>query len=148
MTKYVSTLTSPLYTCHLNHSDHREDYCEMKIKEKGLTGKAANVRKDLINRRGFNAFRLNEKDKKSSAKDGDKDGKDAGKPKAEVFLEFMGSKIKVHQDEEGNGTVKDEEVPVVKGATLKFEGCGGDVSWADIKVRSSSRFFSSFRAGS
>ncbi|TFK73087.1 hypothetical protein BDN72DRAFT_855091 [Pluteus cervinus] len=100
----------------------KEAYCEMKIKEKGLTGKAAVKGKDAVARRGFNAFR-------------DNDGK-PGKgesSKKEVFLEFMGTKLRIHEDEEGKGTVKEEEVPFVKGATLKFEGCGGDVSWNEIK---------------
>lgn len=93
----------------------------MKVKEKGLTGKAAVNRKEAMNRRGFNAFREMEKK-----------GAD---PKKEVYLEFMGTKIRIHEDENGTGTVKEEEVPFVKGATLKFEGCGGDVSWLEIKVR-------------
>ncbi len=95
----------------------------MKIKEKGLTGKAAVHRKELINRRGFNAFQENnEPERKPVAK-------------AEVFLEFMGKKIRVQQDEEGNGTVKEEDVPFVSGASLKFEGCDGQVDFQHIKVR-------------
>jgi lupus La protein len=46
--------------------------------------------------------------------------------KKDVFLEFMETKILIHQDEEG--------VPFVKGATLKFNGCGGEVVWSEIKV--------------
>jgi lupus La protein len=97
----------------------------MKIKEKGLTGKAAKNRRELMTRpRGFNAFlELNKDDKKKSD--------DAPK---EVFLDFMGTNLLIHKDNEGNGTVKTEDVPFVKGATLRFDGCGGDVSWAEIKV--------------
>jgi lupus La protein len=100
----------------------------MKIKEKGLTGKAAVVRKETIgNRRGFNAFR-DKNDKGKSNGDADKD-----KPPVEIWLEFMGNKIRVY-DEEGSGTVKEDDVPHVKGATLKFDGCGGSVHYNDIKV--------------
>ncbi|KAG6809523.1 hypothetical protein H0H92_015919 [Tricholoma furcatifolium] len=109
------------------------DYCEMKIKEKGLTGKSANIRREAMSStRGFNAFREMERAKKDDAK-----GKDrkAGPPaeKKDVYLEFMGSKLLIQQDEEGAGSIKPEDVPFVKGATLKFEGCGGNVSWAEIK---------------
>lgn len=100
----------------------------MKIKEKGLTGKAADLRRQSIagsGRKGFNAFKeMAEKEK------GDKKGKD--KPKPEVYLEFLGNKIRVH--EEDGGSVKPEDVPFVKGASLKFEGAGDDVSFDEIKV--------------
>lgn len=46
----------------------------------------------------------------------------------------MGTKLKIHTDESGAGSVNEEEVPFVKGATLKFEGCDGDVKWSEIKV--------------
>jgi lupus La protein len=49
-------------------------------------------------------------------------------------LEFMGTKLLIHQNEEGHGFVKEEDVPFVKGATLKFDGCGGEVVWSEIKV--------------
>ena len=40
----------------------REAYCDMKIKEKGHTGKAADLHKDSISSsKGFNAFRETEK---------------------------------------------------------------------------------------
>jgi lupus La protein len=98
----------------------------MKIKEKGLTGKAAVARKEVIGtRRGFNAFREMEKEK------GDK-SKSNKKPEVEVWLEFMGNKIRVYNED--GGTVRDEDVPHVKGATLKFDGCGGSVHYNDIKV--------------
>jgi lupus La protein len=97
----------------------------MKIKEKGLSGKAANHRRELIaHGKGFDAFREMAKEKKSPGKE----------EKKEVFLEFMGTKVLIHQDEEGTGFVKEVDVPFVKGATLKFDGCGGEVVWSEIKV--------------
>jgi lupus La protein len=100
----------------------------MKVKEKGLTGRAAITRREnMIIRKGFNAFREMAKAK------GDKDkGTESERPKPEVWLEFMGSKIRVY-DEDG-GTVKDEDVPHVKGTTLKFVGCGSQVRFGEIKV--------------
>jgi len=98
----------------------------MKIQEKGLTGKSAIFRKDAIAQRGFNAFREAAKAKGSSSSP-----TKAEKP--EIKLEFMGSKIPV-QVEGGNGRVNKEDVPFVQGATLKFEGDVGDVSFNQIKV--------------
>lgn len=102
----------------------------MKIKEKGLTGKAADFRRDNISsRKGFNAFREMENPSKSKAK---------SKEKPEVFLEFMGDKIRVYDDnEDGIGYVKTEDVPFVRGATLKFTGCGGDANFTEMKARAS-----------
>lgn len=102
----------------------------MKIKEKGLTGKAADLRKDNISsRKGFNAFREMENGPKSKS-----NGKSKEKP--EVFLEFMGEKIRVYDDnEDGAGYVKTEDVPFVRGATLKFTGCGGDANFTQMKAR-------------
>lgn len=102
----------------------------MKIKEKGLTGKAADFRKDSISsRKGFNAFREMENPSKSKS-----NGKSKEKP--EVFLEFMGDKIRVYDDnEDGVGYVKTEDVPFVRGATLKFTGCGGDANFTEMKAR-------------
>ncbi len=113
-------------------SCRREAYCEMKIKEKGLTGKAASLRKDSLagpTRKGFNAFR-----EMAREKDGRKDKRGGAKAgsKPEVWLEFMGQKIRVH--EEDGGSIKPEDVSLVKGASLKFEGVEGDVSFDDIKV--------------
>jgi lupus La protein len=111
---------------------HREAYCEMKIKEKGLTGKAAIIRRNEAasapNPRGFNAFREMER-----AKKGDKT---TDEKKPEVWLEFMGTKIRVLEKEDGDkeGYVNEEDVPYVKGSALKFSGCGGDVPWGEIKV--------------
>ena len=101
----------------------------MKIKEKGLTGKAANLRKESLagpGRKGFNAFK-----EMAKGADGKQGGK--GKAKPEVWLEFLGQRIRVY-DEDG-GSVKTEDVPFVKGATLKFDGVEGDVSFDEIKVQ-------------
>jgi lupus La protein len=108
---------------------HREDYCDMKIKEKGLTGKAADLRRDTISsRKGFNAFKEMENPSKQNSS-----GRSKEKP--EVFLEFMGTKIRVYDDdEEEAGYVKTEDVPFFKGATLKFTGCGGDANFTEMKV--------------
>ena len=122
---------SPPIALHLHRlAGDREAYCDMKIKEKGLTGKAADLRKDTISsRKGFNAFRDMEKPSKSKA-----NGKSKEKP--EVFLEFMGDKIRVYDDnEDGVGYVKTEDVPFVRGATLKFMGCGGDANFTEMKAR-------------
>lgn len=101
----------------------------MKIKEKGLTGKNAKLRKDVMKgTRGFNAFREMAQNKASSSAPGEK------QPKKDVYLDFMGTKILIHQDDKGNGSIKEDDVPFVKGATLKFDGCGGDVTWSEIKV--------------
>ena len=101
----------------------------MKIKEKGLTGKAAVIRRQNIagqGRKGFNAFR----EMAEQGKDSSKKGKEKEKP--EIWLEFMGSKIRVH--EEDGGSINGEDVGFVKGASLKFEGSGEDVSFDEIKV--------------
>ncbi|KAI0758851.1 hypothetical protein C8Q74DRAFT_1300277 [Fomes fomentarius] len=117
----------------------KEAYCEMKIKEKGLTGKAADLRRQNIagsGRKGFNAFKeMAEKEK--GGKKGS--GKEEEKPKPEVYLEFLGSRILVHE-EDGGGSVKPEDVPNVKGASLKFEGAGEDVSFDEIKGTLKERF--------
>ena len=62
-------------------------------------------------------------------------GKQAEKPKPEIYLQFMGSKLLVHEDEDGVGSVKEEDVEHVKGATLKFEGWEGEVLYKGLKVR-------------
>lgn len=106
----------------------------MKIKEKGLTGRAALNRKDSIasNRKGFNAFKELEREKKGASSSGP-----STKAKPEIWLEFMGNKIRVHE-EDGAGTVNKDEVPLVKGGTLKFSGSGVDVKYDQIKVRAPS----------
>lgn len=106
----------------------------MKIKEKGLSGKAARMRKQTYSAgKGFNAFREMEEAKNREKKEKVKAAK--GEEKApELFVEFMGSKIRVQEDGDG-GNVKDEDVPVVKGAALKFEGAGEGTSFDEVKVR-------------
>ncbi|KAF8522761.1 hypothetical protein BU17DRAFT_64220 [Hysterangium stoloniferum] len=110
----------------------KEAYCEMKVKEKGLTGKAADYRATHYTQRkgGFNAFAKDstkEKGKKSNAEE-----------KPEIFLEFLGVRLKINQDD--GGSVEESEIPFVKGASLKFTGCGGDVSFSEIKVPLKERF--------
>lgn len=100
----------------------------MKIKEKGLTGKGANHRRDMITAKKFDAFKEMAKAKASPQKGSE------GEEKKDVFLEFLGHKILITQDEEGNGVIDEKDIPFVKGVTLKFDGCGGDVTWAEIKV--------------
>lgn len=81
--------------------------------------------------RGFDAFREMARSKDGSSRPS---GSKSTEPKKDVFLDFMGTKILINEDDEGNGSVKAEDVPFVKGATLKFDGCGGDVQWSEIKV--------------
>ena len=106
----------------------KEAYCEMKIKEKGLTGKAAQFNKSggLPTRKGFNAFNLQDKAK-------DKGKKPEPQEKPEIYLEFMGTRLKVNQED--GGSVVEADVPFTKGATLMFKGCGGDVRYLEVKVR-------------
>lgn len=103
----------------------------MKIKEKGLTGKAANNKRDLIAGppRKFDAFRLMNKAGNSGATDG------AAEPKKDIYLEYFGAKMLIVPDSNGQGCVSESEVPFVKNATLKYEGSGENVQWGDIKVR-------------
>lgn len=103
----------------------KEAYCDMKIKEKGLTGKSATHRREVISAKKFDAFREMAKNK----------GTEKGEEKRDVFLEFLGHKILINKDEEGNGVIEASDVTYVKGVTLKFDGCGGDVTWSEIKVR-------------
>jgi lupus La protein len=103
------------------------------MKEKGIKGKAGSNNKEYTgNRREFNAFREMAKAKGKSTASGEQ-------AKPEVWLEFMGIKIRVH-DEDG-GTIKDEDVPHIKGAALRFEGCGGELYFNDIKVCCQPRHF-------
>jgi lupus La protein len=99
----------------------------MKIKEKGLTGKGANHRRELLSSQKFDAFREMAKDKGTSKKKAVED--------KDVFLEFLGQKILIKKDGEGQGVVDEKDIPFVKGVTLKFDGCGGDVTWSEIKVK-------------
>ncbi|KAL5520353.1 hypothetical protein ACEPAG_9577 [Sanghuangporus baumii] len=114
----------------------KEAYCDMKIKEKGLTGKAAQWRRaheNSIPAKSFNAFRPNDKRKDK------KDSKDDKKPsKPEVFLEFMGKKLKV-LDEDG-GKIDEAEIPYVKNSALKLTGIEGNLTFDDVKVPIKERF--------
>lgn len=112
----------------------KEDYCEMKIKEKGLTGKNAERKRDNMTKRSFNAFTI-------PASQG---GLFKLDEKKEIWLEFMGKKLRIERDETGNGRVNEEEIPFIKGSTLKFEGVGENFSWSDIKVRDNLRSSHSF----
>lgn len=105
----------------------KDAYCEMKIKEKGLTGKAAQFNRSggLPTRKGFNAFSLKDKAK-------DKGKKSEPREKPEIFLEFMGTRLKVNQED--GGSIVEADVPFIKGASLKFTGCGGDVNFTAVKV--------------
>ncbi|KAL5525322.1 hypothetical protein ACEPAF_9192 [Sanghuangporus sanghuang] len=114
----------------------KEAYCDMKIKEKGLTGKAAEWRRaheNSIPAKSFNAFRPN--DKKKDKKDS-KEDKNPSKP--EVFLEFMGKKLKV-LDEDG-GKIDEAEIPYVKNSALKLTGIEGNLTFDDVKVPIKQRF--------
>ena len=123
-----------MLTWKLTRLPHREAYCEMKIKEKGLTGKAARLRKQTYSTgKGFNAFREMEEAKSRDKKEKAKAAK-AEEKAPELFIEFMGTKIRVQEGEDG-GNVKEEDVPVVKGAALKFEGAGEATSFDEVKVR-------------
>ncbi|KAE9389442.1 hypothetical protein BT96DRAFT_866347 [Gymnopus androsaceus JB14] len=102
----------------------KEDYCEMKIKEKGLTGKNAERKRDNMVKRAFNAFT-------TPLSQG---GLFKLDDKKEIWLEFMGKKLRIERDDSGNGRVNEEEIPFVKGSTLKFEGVGENFSWSDIKL--------------
>jgi lupus La protein len=108
----------------------KDAYCEMKIKEKGLTGRAAQYKKDTA-KKGFNAFRL---DAKSKEKLKEPETQDRDNDRPEIYLEFMGARLKVNQED--GGSVTEADVPFTKGASLKFEGCGGDVKFSGIRVRS------------
>jgi lupus La protein len=106
----------------------------MKIKEKGLTGRAAVNRKDSIaSRKGFNAFREMAKEKKGSSQDKNHPGGSKEKSKPEIWLEFMGNKIRVHE-EDGTGVVMRDDVVFVKGGTMKFTGSGPGVKFDQVKV--------------
>lgn len=111
----------------------KEAYVEMKIKEKGLKGKAAVVKRDYITRKGFDAFR-----EMRLAAGGKEGKKGTEKAPAEIFVSFLGKNLRV-LDEDG-GSVASEEVPRVRGSALRFTGCGGEVSFDDIKRPLKERF--------
>jgi lupus La protein len=111
----------------------KEAYVEMKIKEKGLKGRAATVKRDHITRKGFNAFR-----EMRMAAGGRGGKKEAEKAESEIFVAFLGKKIRV--SEENGGSVAPEDVPCVHGSALRFTGCSGEVSYDDIKRPLKERF--------
>ncbi|KAH8986611.1 hypothetical protein EDB92DRAFT_1878941 [Lactarius akahatsu] len=111
----------------------KEAYVEMKIKEKGLKGKAAVVKRDHITRKGFDAFRL-----AGEGKDPKSGKKDTGRAKPEIFVEFLGAKLRVL--EEDSGSVDAKDVPRVRGSALRFVGCAGEVSFDEIKRPLKERF--------
>jgi hypothetical protein len=111
----------------------KEAYVEMKIKEKGLKGKAAVVKRDHITRKGFDAFR-----EMRLAAEGKKDKKEAEKGKPEIFVELFGAKMRVLEVD--GGSVAPEEVPHLRGSALRFSGCGGEVSFEEIKRPLKERF--------
>ena len=53
-------------------------------------------------------------------------------PKRQIVLEFLGQKIPVSEDD--GGSINENDLKFVKGATLKFDGVEGDVSFDEIKV--------------
>ena len=111
----------------------KEAYVEMKIKEKGLKGKAAVVKRDHITRKGFDAFR------EMRLAPGGKEGKkESEKAPPEIFVSFLGKNLRV-LDEDG-GSVAPEDVPRVRGSTLRFTGCGGEVLFDNIKRPLKERF--------
>lgn len=142
----------------------KEQYVTSKMAEKGIAGKPLGMSQP--GRTGldgtehkFNAFKLVDRDT-YGARGGDRGDRHhpssasnepndphamkvdsvgaKGKGGKEVILEFMGSKIKVYE-REGQGWIKDGDVPDTKGATMRFEvkglGVGGEVSFDEIKVR-------------
>ena len=111
-------------------------YVEMKIKEKGLKGKAAIVKRDHITRKGFDAFR--EMELAAEGKDPKSGKKGAEKSKPEIFVEFFGTKLRVLEAD--GGSVAADDVPRVRGSALRFVGCAGEVSFDEIKRPLKERF--------
>jgi hypothetical protein len=111
-------------------------YVEMKIKEKGLKGKAAIVKRDHITRKGFDAFR--EMELIAEGKDPKTGKKHAEKSKSEIFVEFLGAKLRVLEAD--GGSVAVEDVPRVRGSALRFVGCAGEASFDEIKRPLKERF--------
>jgi lupus La protein len=112
-----------------------------------LKGKAAELRKASEyaapagrGARGFNAFKsvlslipftiAHQGAREMAAKK----EKETPKAKPEVYLQFMGTKLRVHEGEDGEGMVKSEDVVFVRGATMRFEGWEGEVVYRAVKV--------------
>lgn len=64
----------------------------------------------------------------------DKNKQKEDKPKPDVYLNFMGSKLLVRESEKG-GYVDEADVPHVRGAALSFSNWSGEVPYKTIKVR-------------
>lgn len=137
----------------------KEQYVTQKMAEKGISGKPVGManRTDGAGEHKFNAFNLIDRDT-YGARGGDrehrtaprerKDAEDrdamkvdtpaSSKKGEEIVLEFMEKKIQVYE-REGQGWIRDEDVPTVRGATMKFEveglEVGGEIRFDEIKVR-------------
>lgn len=107
----------------------KEEYCDMKIKEKGLTGKAAVHRREMMVSRKFDAFKLMEKEKKGPSP--------ASGPASDVqpiYLDFFDVKLEIKPDENGLGTVDPTKVPFIAHASLRWDNSGENVAWNDLKT--------------
>ncbi|KAI0032630.1 hypothetical protein K488DRAFT_85672 [Vararia minispora EC-137] len=112
----------------------KEVYVDKKIKEKGLTGSAAAIRRQSMVRRGFSAF-------EEMRRAGKSDGAGAGKaPPKDVILQFLGNNIPVHGASVENAHVDASDIPNIPHTTLRFSGCGGQASFDDIKGPLKTRF--------
>ncbi|KAI0278925.1 hypothetical protein BGY98DRAFT_971201 [Russula aff. rugulosa BPL654] len=89
--------------------------------------------RDYITRKGFDAFR--EMRLTAGGKEGKKESE---KAPPETFVSFLGKNLRV-LDEDG-GSVVSEDVPRVRGSALRFTGCGGEVSFDNIKRPLKERF--------
>ncbi|KAJ7063038.1 hypothetical protein C8F01DRAFT_1131245 [Mycena amicta] len=131
---FISASPSPSFEGSPLNVMSKEDYCNMKIREKGLTGKAADNRRNLYTTgRKFDAFR-------DAATNMKVDEKPAEANK--VFLEFMGSTIPIHRGEDGAGAVNHADIPFVKGATMRFDGANEaeKIMFNDIKMPLKEKF--------
>lgn len=113
----------------------KEEYCVMKIKEKGLPDSALNnMRKvNAHTRKGFNAFRDNKGRQRPESVS-----------KVPVFFNFMGKQLRAYRlgEDAPTGTkpkveewefAKKTDIPHVKGATLLVSGFGPTLQFRDIK---------------
>ena len=88
-------------------------------------------RREVMSIKKFDACREMAKGKSSA--------KTASEEKKDVLLECLGHEVPITQDDGGQGVIDEKDIPFVKGVTLKFDGCGGDVTWSEIKVRPAAR---------